>query len=140
MYNKVLVAFDGSKPAVHALQHATELAKIAGTKKIMILHVNDEPMHLPEPVYNVNLDQLIDEDNAKVLSTAYELLLAADVSYETQILEGDPSEEIISYVEENPYDVIVMGSNGKGFIKETFLGSVSHAVAHSVGCPVIIVK
>jgi len=140
MYNMVLIAFDGSKPSVHVLQHAIELVKTAGTKKIIILHVNDEPMQLLDPVYNVNLDQLIHRYNHKILSIANELLLAADVLYETQILEGDPSKETISFVEENPYDVIVMGREGKGLIMKTFLGSISHAVAHSVGCPVIIVK
>ncbi|MGB3566334.1 MAG: universal stress protein, partial [Priestia megaterium] len=41
---------------------------------------------------------------------------------------------------DNQQDVIVIGSRGKGFVKETFLGSVSHEVAQSAECPVIIVK
>lgn len=140
MYEKILVAFDGSKPSIHALQHAAQLAKIAGTKKMVILHVNDEPIDLQQPVYNVELDQLIGEENHKILSTANELLLEAGIPYETHTLEGDPSEQITSYVKENPYDLIVMGSMGKGLIKGVFLGSVSRTVIHSVDCPVLIVK
>ncbi|MBE5098425.1 universal stress protein [Priestia aryabhattai] len=140
MYDKILVAFDGSKPSIHALQHAAQLAKIAGTKKMVILHVNDEPIDLQQPVYNVELDQLIGKENHKILSTANELLLEAGIPYETHTLEGDPSEQITSYVKENPYDLIVMGSMGKGLIKGVFLGRVSRTVIHSVDCPVLIVK
>ena len=140
MYDKILVAFDGSKPSIHALQHAAKLAKTANTKKMVILHVNDEPIDLQQPVYNVELDQLIEEENHKILSTANELLLEAGIPYETHTLEGDPSEQITSYVKENPYDLIVMGSMGKGLIKGVFLGSVSRTVIHSVDCPVLIVK
>ncbi|WP_311590498.1 universal stress protein [Priestia megaterium] len=107
---------------------------------MVILHVNDEPIDLQQPVYNVEIDQLIEEDNHKILSTANGLLLEAGIPYETHTLEGDPSKQITSYVKENPYDLIVMGSMGKGLIKGMFLGSVSHTVAHSVDCPVLIVK
>ncbi|MGG0451691.1 universal stress protein [Priestia megaterium] len=140
MYTNILVAFDGSKPSIHALQHAAKLAKIAGTKKIVILHVNDEPIDLQQPVYNVEIDQLIEEENHKILSTANELLLEAGIPYETLTLEGDPSKQITSHIKENPYDLIVMGSMGKGLIKGMFLGSVSRTVIHSVDCPVLIVK
>jgi nucleotide-binding universal stress UspA family protein len=140
MYDEILVAFDGSKPSIHALQHAAKLAKIAGTKKMVILHVNDEPIDLQQPVYNVELDQLIGEENHKILSTANELLLEAGITYETHTLEGNPSKQITSYVKENLYDLIVMGSVGKGLIKGVFLGSVSRTVIHSVDCPVLIVK
>ena len=48
---------------------------------------------------------------------------------------------IISYdglVEQ--FDVIVVGSHGRGFVKRVVLGSVSHHVLQHAPCPVLVVR
>ena len=51
---------------------------------------------------------------------------------------GDPVNEIIRHSEN--YDLIVMGSRGRGLIKEMFLGSVSEGVVRKSKIPVLIFK
>ena len=50
-----------------------------------------------------------------------------------------PATEIIRLVEQNDYDVIVIGNRGLNGIKE-YMGSVSHKVLHGVQIPVLIAK
>ncbi|MGE6258184.1 universal stress protein [Heyndrickxia sporothermodurans] len=139
MYRKILVALDGSEPSAHALRHAAELAKTVGAEKVTIMHVHkDFPMQ--EPLYQIDLDSLLDEEDQAVMSPAVQFLSEAGIPYETHIFHGDPAHEIITYAKDHHYDVIVMGSTGKGIIKEALLGSVSHQVAHSAHCPVMILK
>ncbi|WP_242220212.1 universal stress protein [Bacillus cereus group sp. BfR-BA-01380] len=139
MYKKMLVAFDGSAPSVRALHHAAELGKTIGSEKLTILHVNkDLPMQ--EPILNIDLDQLLDEENQEILTSAIQFLSESNVNYETHTFDGDPAHIITVYASEHDYDIIIMGNTGKGLIKEALLGSVSHKVAQSAHCPILIVK
>jgi SulP family sulfate permease len=58
-----------------------------------------------------------------------------------KIIRGEePGPTIVKYVNENNFDVVVMGSRGLNAIQEFVLGSVSHKVAKRANCPVLIVK
>ncbi|XP_027350909.1 universal stress protein PHOS32-like isoform X2 [Abrus precatorius] len=62
------------------------------------------------------------------------------VKVETRVESGDPREVICEMSEKLGADVLVMGSHGYGFIKRSFLGSVSDYCSQNVKCPVLIVK
>jgi nucleotide-binding universal stress UspA family protein len=52
---------------------------------------------------------------------------------------GHPVEEILKTADDEGCDLIVLGTHGKGFLKYTFLGSVSSAVLHRTRKPVFII-
>ena len=52
---------------------------------------------------------------------------------------GIPTEEILRETAAGDYSLIVMGSQGKGYIRELFLGSVSHNVARYSGVSVLLI-
>jgi nucleotide-binding universal stress UspA family protein len=52
---------------------------------------------------------------------------------------GDPVEEILKAADEEGCDVIVLGTHGKGFLEQTFLGSVSSSVLLRTRKPVFLV-
>ena len=57
-----------------------------------------------------------------------------------QIPYGHPVEEILRITEEEQDDtLIVMGSQGRGFLTQVFLGSVSHQVVRGAPVPVLLV-
>jgi nucleotide-binding universal stress UspA family protein len=58
----------------------------------------------------------------------------------TKILQGRPAIMIVNEAKKVQADVIVIGSQGLGGIKEFFLGSISDRVADTAPCPVLIVK
>jgi nucleotide-binding universal stress UspA family protein len=53
--------------------------------------------------------------------------------------QGDPVEEILKAVDEEGCDVIVLGTHGKGFLEQTFLGSVSSSVLLRTRKPVFVI-
>jgi nucleotide-binding universal stress UspA family protein len=57
----------------------------------------------------------------------------------TLIRPGDPVEEILKAVDEEGCDVIVLGAHGKGFLEQTFLGSVSSSVLLRTRKPVLVI-
>lgn len=61
------------------------------------------------------------------------------VPVETAVIEGAPAEAIIEYVDDEPVDGIVMGSEGRSGVSRMLLGSVAEAVARQSPVPVTIV-
>ena len=52
---------------------------------------------------------------------------------------GHPLPAILQVLESQDISLIVMGTQGKGFIKEIFLGSVAHNVSRLATCPVLLI-
>jgi nucleotide-binding universal stress UspA family protein len=52
---------------------------------------------------------------------------------------GYPVEEILKAADEEECSIIVLGTHGKGFLKQTFLGSVARSVLDRAKRPVLIV-
>ena len=52
---------------------------------------------------------------------------------------GHPLPAILGVLESQDISLIVMGTQGKGFIKEIFLGSVAHNVSRLATCPVLLI-
>ena len=52
---------------------------------------------------------------------------------------GHPLPAILQILESQDISLIVMGTQGKGFIKEIFLGSVAHNVSRLATCPVLLI-
>src|SRR5581483_1791904 len=53
-------------------------------------------------------------------------------------LSGDPAEMIARAAADA--DLLIVGSHGRKGLQRFLLGSVSHAVTHSVSCPVLVVR
>ena len=52
---------------------------------------------------------------------------------------GHPVEEILQAADEEDCDAIVLGTHGKGFLRQTFLGSVAGSVLERTRKPVFII-
>ena len=53
-------------------------------------------------------------------------------------VEGTTVDEIVRRALE--FDLVVVGSHGKGILKQIFVGSVAAAVLQRVTCPVLVVR
>jgi nucleotide-binding universal stress UspA family protein len=132
----ILYPTDFSDTAELALRTLMEFAK-AGAAKITLLHVQDEAhigKHFRDKIEEFNrIDRLrLERVQSELRSAGVE-----DVSIE--IACGSPTREIIRCSTEGDATMIVMGSQGRGFISEVFLGSVSHNVARQSPIPLLLV-
>jgi nucleotide-binding universal stress UspA family protein len=62
------------------------------------------------------------------------------VNVESVLLEGNPSEELIRYAEEEKMDVVVMGTLGKTGLDRLLLGSVAGNLVRHSKVPVMVVR
>ena len=56
------------------------------------------------------------------------------------MLEGNPSEELIRYAEEEKMDVVVMGTLGKTGLDRLLLGSVAGNLVRHSKVPVMVIR
>lgn len=122
----LLYPTDFSENADVAFSKVLEIAP-GNARKVTLLHVQDAAKispHLDERVEEFNrIDKARLEGMKKLLQDRGEIEVDVVVKY------GSPAVEIIKTVEENGIPLVVMGSQGRGYVKEFFLGSVSSKVA-----------
>jgi nucleotide-binding universal stress UspA family protein len=53
---------------------------------------------------------------------------------------GPAAEEILRFVADGGFDVVVMGTHGRGEREHLEFGSVAEAVVRGAGCPVLVVR
>ena len=121
MYNKVLIATDGSVTAAHAADIGIDVAK-AAQAEALILHVGDP------------------KDGKKVLSQVEKAHGGSGVNISTMSVSGDPADMICEVAEKENVDLIVVGNKGMTGAKRFLLGSVPNQVSHHSPCNVLIVK
>jgi nucleotide-binding universal stress UspA family protein len=63
-----------------------------------------------------------------------------NVSLQSHVLIGDPSNEIIKFANTKKIDLIIIGTTGLGGIKKFVFGSVARNVSEKVKCPVMLVR
>lgn len=140
--NKILVPLDGSDNSFRALDIAIFLAKKCAAKiacfySIPIIPITETQMVTPFQF------QTEEEKYAKeMLEKARHVAEQNNVEFSQILNFGNAGYNIIRYVKNkvNKIDLIVMGSRGRGSIKEIFLGSTSNYVLHKSQIPVTVVK
>lgn len=148
VFNKILVANDGSKTAEKAMDFAFDLAEkyLADVLVVSVFDVNSTSLDVSEMLFApVGTTKYLEE-----LETFYENILEAAIKKAKRInknlkvtkklLTGRAADKIVETANDENVDLIVIGSRGLGGIKEIFLGSVSDRVADETKCPVLIVK
>jgi len=67
-------------------------------------------------------------------------LEAAGVSQvHTRLAAGHPVAVILDFLQEADVSLVVLGTQGRGFFEEIFLGSVAHNVSRVATCPVLLI-
>ena len=135
---KILVPMDGSKPSLRGLDNAISIARtchatITGLYIIPILPQNLADAIIPFYIYP-------DKEAKKFMQAAKKRAAQKGVLFKSKIIRGSPTCEIQDRVKNKQFDLIVIGSRGRGKLKEVFLGSVANTIVHKSPIPVLVVK
>jgi nucleotide-binding universal stress UspA family protein len=140
MFEKVLLAVDGSEHALHAARTAADLARAMNSKDFRIVVAYDFiPPYLGEPNMQYAIDARM-EDAKVILQNAVKAVDELPCEIHTELIEGAIAEAIIKVATTRESDVIVMGSRGLGTLAGLLLGSTSQKVVAHAPCPVLIVR
>lgn len=145
-FEKILVPLDfgpTSKPAVErALQFAEPFHA-----KIHLLHVWEVPVYLRPDLtvwseeLNASLELHLRAEAEKAMRhfmTDAHLQDRPDVS--TEIRSGTSYSTIVDVAESGRFDLIVMGTHGRGALSRFVMGSVAERVLRLAPCPVLTVR
>lgn len=140
MFERILLAVDGSDHALRAAYKAAELARTIQSKELMIVVVYDPiPIYLGEPNMQIAITNRRGEAE-EILNTAVQEVGEVPCKIQTSLLEGSPAEAVIEAARAHNSDLIVIGSRGLGRLAGLLLGSTSQKVVAHAPCPVLIVK
>lgn len=133
----VLHATDFSNTASRAFAVVKELEKDGKVDKVSLIHVQgDHAIALKDPA---SLERLNEQSRERLDEIRNELSDHTRSDADVIITYGTPGREIIRAVNEIGATLIVMGSQGRGFVEEFFLGGVSSQVTRFSKVPVLLV-
>jgi len=138
MYENILVPFDGSDGAAEVLHHASEIAHWADAT-VQVLYVADTARDSVTVVEGETVDALVQEGE-DIVDEAAKTLATLGVSYDTDIVQGNPAPTIVDYAERFGQDLIVMPTHGREGISRYLVGSVSEKVVRLSSVPVLSVR
>ncbi|MBU3029356.1 universal stress protein [Paracoccus marinaquae] len=147
MFQKILIAYDGSSGAERALEKATELARLCAAH-LVVLTVYRHHSMLEASLSMVrgslepggNLDEAMRTTARNAADYAKSHARDAGVAKVSAFIKaGQPARTIVQLGKEKGCDLIVVGSRGLGATEGYLLGSVSHKVTGLADCPVMVV-
>lgn len=131
----LLFPTDFSKNADLAFQYLLDLAP-ENITKVTLLHVQN-PKQAHGPVAKPDED-LPSSDESKLAAMKVKLK-EKGLKVEVLITSGEPGRTIVQVAQEQKTHIILMGSQGRGFVREMLLGSVSRHVARSADTSVLLI-
>jgi nucleotide-binding universal stress UspA family protein len=140
MFHNILVAVDGSSHADQALTHAIDLAESEHTALTLITGVTEVPVAsavwAPEVTAKLTADA---RAHAELILQQARDRVPDDLPVTTLLTDEPIQTAIIRQIDHGHHDLVVVGSRGRGTVRSTLLGSVSHYVLHHSPVPVLIV-
>lgn len=141
---KILLAYDGTEGADHALKKVLALAKQNRELSVHILYVNQPPQAMmgvaDAYIVNPDLEVKLDEDVERKLNEAKKKLSELVECTMDVVIHETPARKIVEEAETLQCDLIVIGSRGLAGLKKLILGSVSSYVVNHADMPVLVVK
>lgn len=139
MYRKILVANDGSPGALKALAAAIETAK----RDNAALHmVTVEEL----PRFAATIDEIEEEKTeanlrlVPVIEAARAQAHAAGITIETHLFPGHPVHAIVALINEQQFDLLVVGFMGHSRLYDQIIGSTTERLVRLTPCAVLVVK
>ena len=137
---KILVAVDGSKPSLKAVQLLIEHSDWYRSAPVVELVT----VHLPVPpvgrVPKAQLERYYLEEGQARLEAAKKKLDAARIAYRDHVLIGPVAEAIVKHARDKRCDLVYIGTRGLGRVGAALIGSTALKVLHVAETPVLLVK
>ena len=143
MFKKILVPLDGSELSASILDHVVTIANCSRASEVVLVRVRDFLDPVAMRTMSAKMVEQIDEAYQKeaetYLKTIAETLNKKSVNTKSEVLSGNPAEEIIKYSQSNKIDLIIMSTHGRTGVSRLVWGSVADKVSRSSSVPILIV-
>jgi nucleotide-binding universal stress UspA family protein len=136
LYGTILVTLDGTPTDRAIIEHVKKLAKLAHSR-LVLLHVADgwaARTYGPDAV-----SAEIAEDTA-YLKKVRDEFQSEGIPAQAELAFGEPSKEIIRWVQQKGCDLVAMSTHGHRFLADVFLGTTASRVQHNISAPVLLLR
>jgi nucleotide-binding universal stress UspA family protein len=154
MYNKILVALDNSDDAKRAAEKAIEIAKDSNSEVVLFHSIKHSLRNvLPLVTIPVGLPatQMLGYDELKeakifegktLLDETKKMFERENIVTESRLIASEnPEDYITRVVEEEGFDLVVLGCKGEhSFAKRVLMGTVPQIALNRASCDVLIVR
>ena len=147
MYQRILVATDGTTLSKKAVQSAIELAAAVGADLVAVYVVPRYPVSYFEGGITISVEEVArtekqwSDKGQGVVDAVQQAGMAEGVKTEAIVVQSDlVAESIMSAAKKYKCDLVVMASHGRKGIKRVLLGSeTQHVLTHSA-VPVLVLR
>lgn len=139
-FRRVLVTVEGNHDVEHIKQWLRSYPFRVPPKELIVMTAVPSPHFadpVPIPALTPGIEAALPLARQMVEDIATELR-DAGYSATSAAFRGDAAETITR--EANTADLVIVGSHARLGVERFLLGSVSHAITHSVSCPVLVIR
>lgn len=138
MYERILLATDGSEAVEPAIDHAVELADYCDAS-LSVLYVVDSSAAAAVPEAQAfTISDLLEDAGRQAIDAVRARATERDVSVDEHIRHGRAHTEILAAAEDVGADLIVLGTHGRSGLDRVLLGSVAARVVRQADIPVLV--
>jgi nucleotide-binding universal stress UspA family protein len=142
-YRNIVIATDGSENTQKAVSYGIEIAKLSGAT-VHAVYIVDTSSFSSIPMSSDGgweaMFEILRKEGERAVSAVKYQGEAAGVDVREVVWEGNPSNAIIEFAENNNVDLVVMGTLGKTGLDRFLLGSVAEKVVRGSKVPVMVVR
>ena len=139
MYQKILLAYDGTDQTAAALRQAAELARLCNAELhvlgVVAVSGADPIIQAETPI---DLFAVEREELHVALHAAAENLGKQGLSVVTSFRQGNPAHQIAEHAREIGADLAVIGHTDKGFLARWLVGSTGAELVRHLPCNLLI--
>jgi len=144
---RIVIGLDGSLGAAAAVQWCAatapaldaDVVAVNALKPAASILAASSPAEIPAIVDDSAIEASIHEEMASELEEWCKPLRDAGVSYRSHVVDGGVIDALVIVAREVVADLVVVGHEKHGGIKEKLLGSVPNHLLHDCACPVVVV-
>lgn len=141
LFKKILCPVDFSDYSEIALRYAVTMAR-ENAARLVICHAIPQ-MHLAmlyaDAQYFSSMEEVLRRKGEDLVEEFAAARVPPDVEFNTEVLTGNPSEEILNLGHEENADLIVLGTHGQSGFDRFIVGSVTNKILHRSEIPVLVV-
>ncbi|MBI3647217.1 MAG: universal stress protein [Actinobacteria bacterium] len=137
MFERIILAVDGSDNSMRAVPVAAEMALRFGAE-VVVLHVREHELS-----WGGDVDFETPQEAADLVDGIARDLKDAGANARPEVRRvavGFTAQTIITAADQEHAGLVVMGTRGLTEWKSLLLGSVAHKVLHHAHCPVLVVR
>jgi nucleotide-binding universal stress UspA family protein len=141
MFRNILISVDGSPHAEEALRQAIDIAAAGNGRMTILTAIPNASVWAANPAAAAVVQSLSDDLEHEFTDVARRATAEIPESVPvTTIVTHEPIRTALMHqIETGRYDLLVMGSRGRGALSASVLGSVSHYALNHSPIPVLIV-